>query len=97
MSDDPDLGEIVEMFVDEMPERVAALEGSLKARDWEQLGRLAHQLKGACVSYGFHQMTPLAATLEAACRTQQPSEAEILVAAAELIGTCLRARTGSSH
>jgi hypothetical protein len=41
---DPDLGELVEMFVQEMPDRVSALETQAQSRDWAQLTRTAHQL-----------------------------------------------------
>jgi HPt (histidine-containing phosphotransfer) domain-containing protein len=95
--DDPDLGQIVELFVGEMPQRLTALNRCLLQRDWDELGRLAHQLKGACGSYGFHQLTPFAARLEGACRSEDQAKVEIHEAAATLIGLSKRCRAGASQ
>ncbi|MCA9104077.1 MAG: Hpt domain-containing protein [Pirellulaceae bacterium] len=65
---DADLGELVEMYVDEMPQRVQSIIQAYETQDWELLGRLAHQTKGAAGSYGFHQITALAESLEHAVR-----------------------------
>jgi len=90
---DPDLGELVEMFVDEMPDRVAALERAFGDGDLETLRRTAHQLKGAAGSYGFGQLTPWAAALEEAIRESQPEDA-IEQALADLVALCGRVRAG---
>lgn len=70
---DADLGELVEMFVEEMPERIAALEQAFASDDWESLQRTAHQLKGAGGSYGFDQLTPYAKSLEFSVKDAEPS------------------------
>lgn len=94
--DDPDLAEIIEMFVNDMPDRLVGLARCVAAGDWQELGRLAHQLKGACGSYGFHQLTTPAARLELACRTDHCSEGEIRAAAESLIELCGRVRAGTA-
>jgi len=91
---DPDLGELVEMFVEEMPDRVADLLNRLNSSDWEGLRRAAHQLKGAAGSYGFTPITPSAARVEEAIRGSQPEE-EIRRAAQELVDLCKQARAGA--
>ena len=90
---DPDLRDIVEMFVDEMPDRTAALLQRIDAGDWEGLRRLAHQLKGAAGSYGFEPITHLAARVEDALRESRPKP-EIRRLADELIELCDRAQAG---
>jgi HPt (histidine-containing phosphotransfer) domain-containing protein len=90
---DPDLGELVEMFVQEMPDRIGALEAPARSRDWEQLTRTAHQLKGAAGSYGFDAITPYAARLESAARDGRQEEA-ILASLDELLDLCRRMRSG---
>jgi len=47
LGDDPDLQDIVEMFVEEMPGRTQTFLNHLASGDWEGLCRVAHQLKGA--------------------------------------------------
>ena len=91
---DPDFGELVEMYVEEMPDRVATLQQAHAAADTELLQRTAHQLKGASGSYGFPMLTPYAAALEYAVRDDEPEEA-ILKALNELIDVCGRLRSGA--
>ena len=56
-AEDPDLAELVDVFVEEMPRRVATLLDRLEQADWDSLGRAAHQLKGAAGSYGFGEIS----------------------------------------
>ena len=94
LASDPDLAEIVEMFIDEMPDRIASLKSEFKTSDWNELGRLAHQLKGAAGSYGFGQITTLAASLEVAIRQSQ-GELAVNAAFEQLIDGCDRIRSGT--
>jgi HPt (histidine-containing phosphotransfer) domain-containing protein len=91
LGDDPDLAEIVELFVEEMPCRVSELQLRYGDADWAGLGRLAHQLKGSAGSYGFEQITPLASRLELACRAASDTRA-ITDALDDLISMCQRLR-----
>lgn len=92
--DDEDLQELVELFVAEIPERTAKLLDSMQSGDFVELGRYAHQLKGAAGSYGFDGVTPFAARLEQAARNHEP-EKEIESALNELVDICGRLRAGS--
>lgn len=92
LAGDPDLTEIVDLFVEEMPERVQNLADLLAQGDWAQLRRYAHQMKGACGSYGFHQLTGSAARLESAVREQEEEQA-IREAVDELVTLCNRVRS----
>jgi histidine phosphotransfer protein HptB len=95
LAQDPDLCDIVELFVEEMPGRVAALVDGMSVGDWEQLRRTVHQIKGAAGSYGFAPITQSAAQLEDLIRHSRPED-EIRQAVDELIGLCRRAQTGAS-
>jgi histidine phosphotransfer protein HptB len=90
---DPELAELVDAFVAEMPSRVEQVIAHAGAQDWEKLGRTAHQLKGAAGSYGFHALTRPALRLEQAASRQEP-EAQILQAVNELVELCRRIRSG---
>ncbi len=90
---DPDLGELVVMFVDEMPDRISVIQQALSDNDNESLQRAAHQLKGAAGSYGFNQLTPVAATLEYSVRDGE-AEDQVLKAVEDLVGLCQRVRAG---
>lgn len=91
---DEDLGELVEMYVDEMPDRVQALAECFQAKDLDALARLAHQLKGASGSYGFMQISNVAAQLELALKNNMSAE-EVEKYFAETIELCGRAKAGT--
>ena len=90
---DPELGELVDLFVTDLSGRLQAVEVQAQSRDWKALAKSAHYLKGAAGTYGFGAITPCAAQLEAAVRQAQPEE-RILVAVDELLGLCRRIRPG---
>ncbi len=92
--DDPELGELVEMFVEEMPDRISNLSACFSDKDWEGLGRLAHQLKGSAGSYGFAQISPAAARVEQAAR-QDPDEENIRSSLEQLLALCGQVRAGT--
>lgn len=94
LANDPDLSELVDMFVAEMPERVSALEAAFGASDRERLLRGAHQLKGAAGSYGFETISPLAAAVEDAVRCGKPEDTVSRLLDA-LLDACRSARAGS--
>jgi histidine phosphotransfer protein HptB len=89
LANDPDLADIVEMFVDEMPERVENLLHCLDEKNWNELRQAAHQLKGAAGSYGFEPISPCASRVESAIRNNEPEE-RIREAVMELVELCGR-------
>jgi HPt (histidine-containing phosphotransfer) domain-containing protein len=90
---DPDFGDIVGMFVEEIPGRVASMLDRLSKGDWSSLQQSAHQLKGAAGSYGFAPISPCAGRLERVIRDGEPEE-RIREAVMELIDLCGRIRRG---
>lgn len=69
LADDPDYAELVSEFVSNIPQRLLSIRNSMEQSDSNQLCTLIHQLKGACGSYGFHEVTPHATTLEEQLRS----------------------------
>lgn len=96
LANDPDLGEIVEMFVDEMAGRVCAFREAFRTGDDQQLQTLAHQLKGAAGSYGFATLTPAACLLECAAR-DRVARCEIEQHLEVLVDLCTRTRAGNPN
>ncbi|MBT4863850.1 MAG: response regulator [Planctomycetaceae bacterium] len=90
LADDEDMLELVEMFVGELPERIAAIERSIDEQDLETLGVLAHQLKGAAGGYGFPTMTDAARLLDASMKAGEEL-ATIVEQARALTDLCNRA------
>lgn len=90
---DPDLGEILQMFVDEMPRRVTSMLDHLNKGDREGVRQIAHQIKGAAGSYGFPAVSPAAGRVESVISDGGPEE-QIRKAVAELADLCSRLRSG---
>jgi HPt (histidine-containing phosphotransfer) domain-containing protein len=86
LAGDPDLHELIELFVRELPARVSAMQKAACAGDRTELRRLAHQLKGAGGSYGFPWLQRSASRIEQlACGVRAET---ILAAMVELAETC---------
>lgn len=67
LSTDPEMADLVRMFVADAPLKIGKFERALEAGDTEELRILAHQLKGAAPGYGFDDLAPIAKALEEAC------------------------------
>jgi histidine phosphotransfer protein HptB len=93
LADDSCMSELVEMYIEETPGRIAVLEQAFSSGDREALRTAAHQMKGAAGSYGFDRLTISAAVLESAIRENQSPET-IHRAFHELIQVCRRIRAG---
>ena len=91
LADDPDMADIVKLFVDELPGRLKAIEDSLTQQDFDALVRLAHQLKGAAGGYGFPQITDAAKALEESAQATQDLD-RLNTEVRELGDLCQRAR-----
>lgn len=74
LSIDPDMVELVELFLSEVPERLAVMAEAFEQQNWSELRRAAHQWKGAGGSYGYPQLSAAAATLEMACASGRPQD-----------------------
>lgn len=61
---DPEMLELVQMFLADMPDRLRELEDAWGAERREALSILAHQLKGCCAGYGFPSVGQAAGALE---------------------------------
>jgi HPt (histidine-containing phosphotransfer) domain-containing protein len=94
LASDPDMVELVEPFVSEMPGRCDALRDLFTHANWADLKRAAHQLKGAAGGYGFDPLTPFAAQLENAI-TSGADSITIEIALEALVAQCGRVRAGA--
>ena len=68
---DADMVELVEMFVDELPDRLAAIEKAMNEQDLIALAKLTHQLKGSAGGYGFPSITDAAKAVETSAKADQ--------------------------
>lgn len=92
-SSDPEMVELVKLFVEEMPDRIGAIEAAFREGQRDVLKTLTHQLKGASGGYGFDQIGSAAGVVEQAVRSL-PNEESLEKARREvdaLIEVCRRA------
>jgi PAS domain S-box-containing protein len=64
LEESPEFLDLVTTFVERLPQMIQELEDALPAPDWVGLKRFAHDLKGIGGSYGYLQVTTVAAKLE---------------------------------
>lgn len=94
LASDLDLRDLVELFVQELPKRVAALQAALEQQDYLTMARLSHQLKGSAGGYGFPQITDAAKALESIVKLRG-SEADMKASLNRLADLCAKARAAS--
>ena len=62
--DEPGMPKIINMFLDEIPKRIAALELFFNEDNKDEFCKMIHQLKGAGGGYGFPMITRMASGIE---------------------------------
>ena len=62
--DDPEIREIVELFIDRLDADLSRLEQALELQDWSALRHEAHSLKGTAAMVGFSRLSKAAGDLE---------------------------------
>lgn len=77
------LKEIIDIFVEDTPQRIAELRASRQSGDTEAFVRSAHSIKGSSSNVGAARLRDVAATLEAQGRSSGMDGAEPLVARLE--------------
>lgn len=81
---EPDIAtELAELFLRDVPPRLANLRLNLAAPEHDQLAREAHALKGSATNFGAQRLAALCGALEAECQSQSPSENAALIAGIE--------------
>jgi len=63
-ADDPEMAELVELFLSELPNRASAIRAAARESDAGGVRMLAHRLKGSASGYGFPTIGEAAARLE---------------------------------
>jgi HPt (histidine-containing phosphotransfer) domain-containing protein len=74
----PEDAELIDFFVEALPERVQSLQDAAGADDIQSIKRLAHQLKGSAPSYGFPKIGTAAQELEKSVNDSSISSIETI-------------------
>ncbi len=95
LASDPDMAELIQLFVEEIPDRVRTLQDFWQRGDLSELKRLAHQLKGSGGGYGFATLGAAAGNLEHTLNHAPGPQADLETVARqvdELVNLCARVR-----
>lgn len=93
LADDPDMSEVLELFICELPRRVETVLNAWTTGEVQGLKRIAHQLKGSCAGYGFPTIGSAAERVEA--KLDAGTELKnIRLEVDELVDLCRRAARG---
>ena len=66
-ADDPDFQDLLALFYESLASQRVVLESAFRERRWDELSRMAHQLKGSGGGFGFPELSQAALALETAC------------------------------
>ena len=81
---DPEDAELIEYFLEELPEKISAITTAKTEENIEELGRIAHQLKGAAPGFGFPAIGSAAADLEGRIRGLDDPDRDLQAVSSEI-------------
>jgi PAS domain S-box-containing protein len=93
-ADDPDMLDIIDMFVDGLPDRIMNLSLGYTEADFEAVSGIAHQIKGAAGGYGFSSISDAAQLVEQLARAGGPAD-QLESPLNSLLKLCTRAILGA--
>lgn len=64
LADDPDMSDLVAIFLSELPRNLELVEAAVARRDRDELRRQAHRMRGSYAGYGFPTLSFFAGDLE---------------------------------
>jgi PAS domain S-box-containing protein len=85
-TENPDFREIVEGFIPRLHEQIDVMERAFQEKNFQELGRLAHWLKGAAGTVGFPAFTQPAKQIDKQVKEQQYDSIEIILAEIHELG-----------
>lgn len=77
---DPEMKELIQLFLSELPRRIDAISAALHSGDTPALTRLTHQLRGASAGYGYPTLGRAAGKVEDQLRSVGVSDASQVLA-----------------
>ena len=95
---DPDMAELVDLFVAGVAETADAVRAAVAQEDWDAVRRGAHKVKGSAAGYGFEELGEEAGRLESLIARDGSLEVEpdeIREAVDRFESVCRRIRPGA--
>lgn len=95
LEEDPGLKDLVNKFIQRLPETLATLNQLYQDQDWQTLAQNLHNLKGMGGGFGYPQITTLAARME--FEAKKKDQNELSSSLDELASLVSRIRAGGSN
>ncbi len=92
--DQPIYRELLASFVACIPERLNKANAAFEERNWLDLSKVMHQLRGAAASYGYPSLAAEAAHIELASQAPNIQEERIGDSLSHIASTCRRIELG---
>jgi histidine phosphotransfer protein HptB len=92
LTGEADMVELLALFVSELPQRLVDIRQAAQGHNWQEVRRLAHQIRGAGGSYGFPLLTTAAGQVETVAQSPQMSIQELRAALDQLTAVSERLR-----
>jgi PAS domain S-box-containing protein len=70
---------LVQMFLDDMPARIEAIQAALRERDYAEVGMLAHSIKGVVGNLSADSLHAVAANVESAAKAEDAEALSLLL------------------
>lgn len=80
LDDDPEIEEFIKGLVDDLPGRMEQIDQSYKDKDWDNLKQYLHKIKGTLGSFGYPQVSELAARMEIELKDQNTDQFDLSMA-----------------
>jgi HPt (histidine-containing phosphotransfer) domain-containing protein len=93
LATDPELSPLVSGFIEHFDQKIIQLEQLFQMQDWDELSRLAHQLRGSAGGYGFPTIGNAAGRLEDSLKSNS-EPAMVRATVDELASLCQAALRG---
>lgn len=98
-ADDPEMRELIELFVSELAERREQIRSAWEAGDVERVRLLVHRLRGSSAGYGFAEIGLAAGVVEERIKAlgAGSDRGDVAEALERLVALCGRVRAGGSQ
>jgi len=88
IANDPEFKNLVQQFIESLPEIINELEVAVREHDWDTVQSLSHKLKGVGGNYGFPEISNIALQINMNSREKQYDDIGVLIS--ELNAECRR-------
>lgn len=73
------IGEIINLFLDEMPSMISGINIAHETKEYDKLAKASHRLKGACLNLGAEALAKTCSEIEVTSRIKSSDRLDLLM------------------